>query len=205
MLARIGQVTVPPEVALKARSGHALTSSEQEMFSNIPAIGSHLLAHIPRMEEVSKIILYQNKRFDGSGFPKDKVAGAEIPLGARILKVLFDLAELESRDNTRAAALELLRAQPGAHDPQILDAVAACFQAASQSPGGPKQPPVAVTFAGLRVGHVLASDVLTSDGMLIVAAGNRVSPALIHRLQNFSALSGIKTPIYVEAAMVSAA
>jgi len=202
MLARIGQVTVPPELALKVRLGHALSGGEQEIFSKIPAIGSQLLAHIPRMEEVSKIILYQNKRFDGSGFPRDAVAGGDIPIGARVLKVLFDLAELETRGHARAASLELLRAQPGAHDPQILDAVAACFQVASQNPGGPKQPPVAIKFAALRVGHVLASDVLTNDGILIVAAGNSVTPALIHRLQNFSTLSGIRTPIYVEAAMI---
>ncbi|MDB6022653.1 MAG: hypothetical protein JWQ04_2510, partial [Pedosphaera sp.] len=84
LLARIGRVTIPPELALKARIGHSLTAREQELFDRIPAIGGNLLAQIPRLEEVSKIILYQNKRFDGTGFPEGKEAGHEIPLGARL-------------------------------------------------------------------------------------------------------------------------
>ncbi len=42
------------------------------------------------------------------------------------------------------------------------------------------------------------SDVQTRDGIMIVSGGNRITPTLIHRLRNFSALSGIKEPIYVE-------
>ncbi len=82
-LAHIGQVTVPPELVLKTRIGQPLNERELEMLARVPAIGANLLAQIPRLEEVSKIILYQNKRFDGSGFPQDGVAGHDIPLPAR--------------------------------------------------------------------------------------------------------------------------
>ncbi|MDB6023364.1 MAG: response regulator, partial [Pedosphaera sp.] len=101
--------------------------------------------------------------------------------------------------NSRAAALEQLRARPGWYDPQILDAVDACFNLRPQADGQTAKPPLAITFAGLRVGHVLVSPVETRDGVLIISAGNRISPPLIQRLRNFSALSGIKEPIYVEA------
>jgi len=199
MLARIGHVTIPPEIALKMRVGHALSPKEEEIVSRIPAIGGNLLAQIPRLEEVSEIILYQDKHFDGTGFPEDPVAHQDIPLGARVLKVLFDLAEIEAEGVPRAAALEQLRLRPGWYDPKILDAVGVCFKIQTQDPDKAKKPPVAMNFTGLRVGHVLVTDILTKDGTLIVASGNRITPALIHRLRNFSALSGIKEPIYVEA------
>ena len=197
-LARIGQVSIPPEVTLKQRIGHALSPPEQDMLDRVPAVGSNLLAQIPRMEEVAKIILYQDKGFDGSGFPYEKVFGEHIPLGARILKVLFDLAEIEVQGVSRGAALEQLRARPGVYDPQILDAVAACFQTGLRHPDEAKRPPVSLTFASLRVGHLLVTDIQTRDGIMLVARGNRITPALIHRLRNFSSLSGIKEPIYVE-------
>jgi HD-GYP domain-containing protein (c-di-GMP phosphodiesterase class II) len=197
-LAHIGQVTVPPELVLKTRIGQPLNDRELEMLARVPAIGANLLAQIPRLEEVSKIILYQNKRFDGSGFPQDGVAGHDIPLGARLLKVLFDLAEVEVSGITRAAALEQLRGRLGWYDPEILNAVCACFKLAAPDAEQPAKPPVALPFPGLRVGHLLMSDIQTSGGILIVAAGNRITPALIHRLRNFSSLSGIKEPIYVE-------
>jgi response regulator RpfG family c-di-GMP phosphodiesterase len=199
LLSHIGHVTVPPEVLLKVRSGHSLTVGEQDMFLRLPAIGGNLLAQIPRLEEVSQIILYQNKRFDGSGFPCDKISGAEIPLGARLLKALYDLSQIESEGVARHDALQQMRLRAGWYDPQILDAIGACFEIETHRPGQVAKPPLPVTFAGLRVGHDLVSDVQTRDGTLIISKGNRITPALIHRLRNFSALSGIKEPIYVEA------
>ena len=35
--------------------------------------------------------------------------------------------------------------------------------------------------------------------MMIVTAGNKISPLLLQKLKNFAAISGIKEPIYVEA------
>ncbi len=198
LLSHIGHLTIPPEVALKARVGHVLTVREQELFQRIPLIGGNLLAHIPRLEEVSRIIQYQNKRFDGSGFPEDNVAGNSIPLGARMLRVLSDLADLVARDISRPAALIQLRARQGWYDPQILDSVSACFKLASGNPAVAATLPVSVNFSDLRNGHVLVSDIVTRDGILIVSAGNRITPPLIQRLRNFAALSGIKEPIFVE-------
>ncbi len=199
MLSHIGYVTIPPEVVLKVRVGHPLSTREQEMFQRIPAIGGNLLAQIPRLEEVSKTILYQNKRFDGSGFPEDGVAGHEIPLGARLLRVLFDLSEIEVKGISRTRALDLMRGRMGWYDPKILEAVAACLQPAEADCANSIKPPLTVSFSNLRVGHVLVSNILTMDGILIVAAGNQITPPLIQRLRNFSTLSGIREPILVAA------
>jgi response regulator RpfG family c-di-GMP phosphodiesterase len=198
MLAQIGRVTIPPELALKKRIGHGLTPTEQEMLLKIPQVGCNLIAQIPRLEAVSKIILYQNKHFDGAGFPADKIAGSQIPLGARMLKVLLDLTAFEAEGNSRIAALEKLRVCPGWHDPEILDAVGQCFGIEPKINADGTKTLFAITFAGLRVGQVVASPIQTRDGVLLIGAGNRVTPALFQRLQNFSTLSGIKEPIYVE-------
>ncbi|MGD0412246.1 MAG: HD domain-containing phosphohydrolase, partial [Verrucomicrobiota bacterium] len=124
LLSQIGSVTIPPELILKSRLGHALNAGEIEVFNQVPSVGSSLLAHIPRLEGVARIILYQNKNFDGSGFPEDAVAGEAIPLGARMLKLLVDLARLESDGLARPAALAQLRARSGWYDPRLLEAVA---------------------------------------------------------------------------------
>jgi response regulator RpfG family c-di-GMP phosphodiesterase len=198
LLAHIGTVTIPPEIILKARIGHALSFPEQELLKRIPSIGGNLLAHIPRMEQVSRIITYQNKRFDGSGFPEDSVAGADIPLGARMLKVLFDHDQLESKDTTAAAALEQMRARAGWYDGKVLDAVGTCFNMTPIEATNTIVLPLTVTFAELRVGHVLVSDIVTKDGILIVAAGNHITQPLIQRLRNFASFTGIREPIHIE-------
>ena len=69
-----------------------------------PQIGHNLLSHIPRLESVAAVVLYQNKNFDGTGFPSDKTAGEDIPIGARILRVLQDLLEYESAQASKDKA-----------------------------------------------------------------------------------------------------
>ena len=199
LLAQIGCVTLPPELALKVRLGHVLAPKEQEMFQRIPAIGGSLLAHIPRLDEVARIILHQNKHFDGSGFPEGDLSGDRIPLGSRMLKVVNDLFQLETKGVSRSAALEKLRTRTGWYDPRILDAIGEAFKLTSHdlASGDPSQRR-AVTFANLRIGDILVSDLETKDGVLIVATGNRITGPLLERLRNFSTLSGIKEPIHVE-------
>lgn len=198
MLAHIGYITIPPEVVLKARVGHTLSGREQDMFRKIPSVGSSLLGQIPRLEEVAKSILYQNKRFDGGGYPEDTIAGSAIPLGARVLRVLFDLSELETRGIPRVAALAELNRRLGWYDPAVLRALDSCLP---PPPGelAEAKPPLAVSFSNLHVGQVLASEIKTMDGIMIVAAGNEITPPLLQRLRNFASLSGIREPIHVEA------
>ncbi|MBI5799632.1 MAG: response regulator [Verrucomicrobia bacterium] len=193
MLHGLGQVTLPAEVAVRARLGSALSAAEETMVRRVPEAGSNLLAHIPRLEPVARIVLFQSKHFDGAGFPLDAPGGKQIPDGARLLKVLVDMAQLEARGNSRLDSIAQLRTRAGRYDPEMLDAVAAVLGA------GAAKPTASITFKELKPGHVLVSDVTTTGGLLILAAGNRITPSLLERLRNFAALSGVKEPIYVEA------
>ena len=199
MLSNIGFVTVPPEIMLKVRIGHPLTDKEQEMLRRIPAVGGSLLAQIPRLEEVSRILVYQGKCFDGSGLPDDGVSGTAIPLGARMLKVLSDLARIESQGKTRAEAFGELRSRKGWYDPQILEVLNSPLPSAipGHAPSATASKPI--LLSEVRCGHRLCADVRTVDGVLIVCSGNQITPALIERFRNFSVTGVIKEPIYIEA------
>ncbi len=198
MLAQIGNVTVPPVVSLKAKSGHPLSEVEADMLRRTPEVGSMLLANIPRLETVARIVLYIDKWFDGSGFPPDSTRGETIPLGSRILRLLFDLAELEHNGNPRLQALAMLASHRGRYDPQVLAAAHACLlQETAGSVGtGPvvKQLPVAKLLAG----QILRSDVRTTQGQLLIAAGNVITAAMLDRLANFAHITSIAEPILVE-------
>jgi response regulator RpfG family c-di-GMP phosphodiesterase len=198
LLAQIGFVTIPPELILKSRQNEALTEREKEIFTRIPAIGSSLLSQIPRLEGVARIILYQNKRFDGGGFPDDAVAGEAIPLGARMLKILIDLARIESGGTKRTAALAQLQARAGWYDPRLLGAVMEQSPTTRVKTITSGSSASTITFASLRVGHVLCSNLETKGGILLVTAGVRITPMLMHRLRNFSSLYGIQEPILVD-------
>jgi len=80
-----------------------------------------------RLEAVAQIILYQEKRFDGSGIPIDSIAGEAIPLGARVIKVLYDLIRTRDGGISRVQALQEMANRTGWYDPQVLKAAAKFF------------------------------------------------------------------------------
>jgi HD-GYP domain-containing protein (c-di-GMP phosphodiesterase class II) len=171
-----------------------LSATEKEMIASIPEIGANLIANIPRMGPVAEIVRYQRKNFDGTGFPNDSMAGENIPMGARILRVLSDLVRVESGRRTRADAFVQLKLKTGVYDPKVLEAVASCYDLFL---GGEQSELKTISFSELTIGHVLASDILTKDGTLVVGCGAQISGALLRKLQNFREVVGLKEPIVV--------
>jgi response regulator RpfG family c-di-GMP phosphodiesterase len=197
MLSQIGCVTIPQALLEKFRGGRQLAGAEAAMVARIPQIGYNLLSHIPRLESVAAVVLYQTKNFDGSGFPSDKIAGEDIPMGARILRVLRDLLAHESAKASKSNALENMTRFPGRYDPRVVEAVAAVFDVCVvrtipvEAQGRP------VGIKDLRVGWTLAAEACTRDGVLIVPTGTQISPMLIERLRNFAELGDLEQPMLV--------
>jgi hypothetical protein len=87
-----------------------------------------------------------------------------------------------------------LKLKTGVYDPKVLDAVASSFDLFL---GAEHSEPKNIPFAELATGHVLAADILTKDGMLVVGCGAQISGALLRKLQNFREIVGLKEPIMV--------
>jgi len=198
MLSPIGFVTIPPAVTQRSRSGYGLSGAEIDMLARVPETGSALLANIPRLESVARIVRYQHKNFDGSGLPSDSCSGEDIPLGARILKVLSDLLQFEAKGVAKFKALEQMQRRGGWYDPRVLDATFACFDIYLPVPTATSGKPV--ELKDLQTGQTLLREVRTVDDLLIVSAGTQVTPLLLQRLRNFAQSSGIKEPVYVKEA-----
>jgi response regulator RpfG family c-di-GMP phosphodiesterase len=198
MFCEIGRVTIPANIIVREKTGKPLSSDERDMLMRVPEIGYKLLAKIPRLESVAQMVLYCKKNFDGSGFPKDRVAGKQIPLGSRIIKIISDLIHFESEGTEREAAFETLKYGQGFYDPEILE-FASRYLA---SPAGSSKPTRklirSVSVAELEVGQMLLSDVITGSGALLIAAGNRISESLREKIRNFAKIQGIREPIKVE-------
>lgn len=199
MLASIGLVTVPPTVLYKARGGLSLTGVEKEILARVPETGSDLLANIPRLETVARIVRFQNKHYDGTGSPNEKLVGDEIPIASRILKVLADLLQLEGRGALRSEALKQMQGRAGWYDPQVLDAAFVCFDVYLDTASRTVPTQRAITIQELRVKHTLAADLFTSEGALIICAGTEISQLIMEKIHNFQDLVGIKEPIHVVA------
>jgi response regulator RpfG family c-di-GMP phosphodiesterase len=194
----LGTVTVPRALVEKQRAGQPLTDQENEILGRAPQNAADLLGHIPRLESVARIVRYQQKHYDGSGFPQDDVRGEDIPIGSRILKVLTDLVDLETQHLRKDAALSRLQERVGWYDPRVLDAVFASFDvyltAALAGRVGE-----AIPVKELRVGQTVVADIQTITDITIVPAHSQITPVLLLRIQTFSRYCPIQEPIYIEA------
>jgi response regulator RpfG family c-di-GMP phosphodiesterase len=198
MLAPIGYVTIPPEILVRARAGGALTRVEEQMVANVPEVAARLLANVPRLEGVARIVRFQHKLYNGQGFPKDATKGDAIPLGSRLLKILNDMSQLQNGGMTRSKALDEMQSRQGWYDPSLLDAVRTYYGiiAATRETG---RSSISVALPDLAPGMVLHSNIETKDGVLILSAGHQLSEMTLEKIRNFDRVSGIKEPIFVEA------
>lgn len=94
MLSQIGCITVPDKILLKVIKGTPMTNEERRIYQQNIRTSSDMLRRIPRLEAVADIILYQEKYYDGMGFPADLLKGEDIPLGSRIMRLAIDFDRL---------------------------------------------------------------------------------------------------------------
>jgi response regulator RpfG family c-di-GMP phosphodiesterase len=197
ILSQVGLVAIPASVVHKVRQALSLTGLEKDMWARVPEIGADLVANIPRLNSVSQMIRFQNKHFDGSGLPAEPISGEKIPAGSRILKVLSDLLELETSGTPRAKALTEMKQRNGWYDPSVLDSVFKCLSSPAPSKSDADQGPIAIRLGELQIKHVLAANIVTAEGMLLISTGTEISRMMLEKLRNLAELNVIKEPIYI--------
>ncbi len=191
MLSQIGGVVVPEKILKRLYKGEKLSDEESQLFEMHPMVGSDLVAKIPRMEQIAQMIGYQEKRFDGRGTPRDTLHGEEIPLGARILKVVLDFDILEAKGVSREKALKDLKERVGWYDPGILDVLEEILQVT-----GTEQIKL-VKVKDLEIDMVLTEDIVSESGTLFISKGLEMNNLILTGLKNFSRSARVKEPIRV--------
>jgi response regulator RpfG family c-di-GMP phosphodiesterase len=178
MVSQLGCVTLPGVLADRAYRGSALDEREQELVDRLPETSARLLANIPRMDSVARIVAYQDKRYNGQGVPRDRVSGDDIPFGARILKVVGDFDLLEGRGFAGADALAYMRERHGWYDASILNV----FIRLRHATGALKRT-LDLPLAAVETGMVFVHDVVSDSGTLLIARGITMTPTLAERVQ----------------------
>lgn len=192
LLLPLGRLALPPELLARLRAGAALDPREQALVDRVPETGAQLLWNIPRLRQVSQMVRYHDKGYDGSGYPADGVSGEALPLGARVLKVLNDFTSLELSRKSRKVALEELALHRAQYDGRVLEALYAQFGKPAAAPG---ERPCAVE--DLREGMVLARSVRTRSGRTVLMAGLKLGAAHLLLLRDVMDILEIQEPVHV--------
>jgi putative nucleotidyltransferase with HDIG domain len=126
LLHDIGKVAIPDGILHKPEP---LSEEEEWLMRRHPVIGWEILRGIPFLEQASEIVRSHHERYDGGGYP-DGLAGADIPLAARIFAVADALDAITTDRPYRPAApvgearQTIARAAGGQFDPSVVEALA---------------------------------------------------------------------------------
>lgn len=192
-VADLGLATVPREVVARAWAGETLSADERARIDEAPQIAARMLGNIPRLEEVARIVGLTRRGFDGSGAPENGPTGQDIPFGARLLRILRDVAHAMAQGRTLEQALQGLRAAPGAYDPALLEAVATRLEAQSDADAGIR----AVPLAELIVGDTLVEPAQTLTGTVLLAEGTVLDADLLAKLKAAQKIRPLRQPLRV--------
>ncbi len=176
LLSRIGYVTLPPNILDKKLSGARLSAADEKQYLSYVERGYELIKNIPRLQEVARAILYQEKKFNGDGPPQGSVRGQQIPVLSRILKIVYDFDELVASGADQDQALKRLLHQKAFYDSDIYDALKLEVLLWDDSKT------VKVAVGDLKIGAVLAENVKTNSGILLAARNQEVSSTLLMAL-----------------------
>jgi response regulator RpfG family c-di-GMP phosphodiesterase len=191
-LSQLGCIVFPSKNTNVANKGLPNTGSKfsrehDKLVMEHPGLAADLIHKIPRMGQIAKTIRYQNKGFNGEGSPFDDVKGKEIPIGARMLKIVIDFLDFVDKGASQEQATLMLEEQPALYDPDLLKA----FRDAIDIPQNEETTMIALTE--LSVDMIIQEDIRTEADLMVAAKGQQVTEALLriinHCLKN-KALSG---------------
>ncbi len=123
LLHDIGKIAIPEELLSKPRE---LSSSEWRSVMEHPKVGQIVLEQAGAMRDAANIALHHHEWFNGSGYPHG-LAGADIPLGARIVAIadayeaMISVRPYKGARTHDEALAELRRCAGTQFDPELVE------------------------------------------------------------------------------------
>jgi response regulator RpfG family c-di-GMP phosphodiesterase len=180
-----------------------LQGPQLALFRKHPISGAHLLMPLTDMAGVAAIVHHQMERFDGQGFP-DRLAGFAIPIGSRILTLAIDYYNLQQgalvqRHLRPEEAKSLVMDGSGKrYDPAVVQAFRQVVDGGVR--GAAEATDTELLSGELVPGMVLSRDVVSRDGLMLLASDHVLDARMIQQLQDFEKKSGSRLPIFVHRA-----
>jgi response regulator RpfG family c-di-GMP phosphodiesterase len=196
LLHDIGLIGLSDEIL--AKPVPKLTAEEQLLYRKHPVLGEQSLMALDDMQPVAALIRAHHERFDGGGFP-DGRSGQDIPLGARILTVVDAYDDLLSGNigvkGLKASDVRtlMMHGRGSQFDPEVLDVFLHITQVNVPKP----VPPLILGTDQLQPGMVLAGDLVSREGAVLLATDHVLTADTIHRIRLYEQREGTRIELRV--------
>lgn len=174
VLSQIGVATLPSDLARKLYQRTPLTEQERALAEGAETLAAAVAANIPRLETVRDILAFHRREFSPADPRIPGPRGLALPVGARLLRIAFDFDMLVTLGSAASEALAEMARNGHAYDPAMLTEFTRW-----QLQDVPVQATRDIALDDLRSGMVLAADVITQSGVLLMARGQAVTDRVI--------------------------
>ncbi len=196
LLHDIGMIGLP-DTLLTTPTGK-MNGEQIAAYRKHPVRGEQALMALDELRTAARIIRSHHERYDGQGFP-DSLRGELIPLGARILALANDYDNLchglttGQRFSADEAKREIINAKNKRYDPKVVDAFIVLTGAPAENPTDER----AIATADLKPGMVLARDLISSDGALLLATDYILTEGVVLQIQEYERIEQRPLTLYV--------
>jgi len=177
MLMRVGCVSLPADVRLRYLRKEELSDKEAALIEQTPKVGHDLVASIPRLEQVAKIIAGQ---FESPG--------ESTLVASQILHVVGDFQRIRGGGSPLPALrqMEVCKKYNREIVGHLADVVSDLYESRE------------VSVSDLREGMILEACIEDGSGRILVASGTEVHESLIQKLTMLRRSgTGVREPIQV--------
>ncbi|MCE2914760.1 MAG: HD domain-containing phosphohydrolase [Rubrivivax sp.] len=199
LLHDVGKLAFPDRMLSRPVSAYSV--DEMARYRQHPLDGETVLMPLTRLQAAARIVRQHHERPDGQGFP-DGLQGEDIVLGARIVAACSDLDGLMHGTQAETShppqrARQILRGGRGTrYDARVVDALMAVLEAADAAQDQDKL----IEARDLRPGMVLARDLLSPQGAVLLAAGHVFDDRLVRQVTAFAQRQNLRLSLHVRAA-----
>ena len=183
LLHDIGQIGLSDDIL--SRPVGQLTEEALVLYRRHPILGEQALLSQEDLHGVAALIRSHHERYDGRGFP-DGLAAEAIPLPASILIVAEAYLDMQA-GNLSAAKLSasdaksmIARGRGTQFNPEVVDVF---LQVVQNAVPAAEIPTVMLKTKDLLPGMVMAKDLVTRDGIILLAADHVLTEKLIRLLR----------------------
>ena len=199
LLEDIGTLGFPEKMLRKRES--ELDPTEKALIEQHPVIGQTSLQHIQKLLPVSLLIRHHHERYDGIGYP-DNLRRERIPAGSRIIAIadFFDKLINPSDGGERYSvdrAYFVLEKEAGRRfDPLLVGKFNETLHEFSHEEI--EADICEIDIDELKEGMLLASDVRTKRGLLLMASGEVIKPVHLDKINKFHKIDPVIAKISIK-------
>jgi response regulator RpfG family c-di-GMP phosphodiesterase len=200
LLHDIGHIGLPD--TLLAKTLPKMSAAELTLYKKHTVMGEQALMPLDDMQAVVAMIRSHHERFDGKGSP-DHLVGEAIPLGARILALADAYDDLQNGHviasglSAAEAATFVQCGRGNQFQPEVVDAF---VQVLADMAPRPEAKPIPTHTDMLAPGMVLASELRSPEGVMLLAADQPLTADLINRIRQYEQRDGLTLVLSIKPA-----